>query len=250
MILSKFSLEDKIAIVTGSGRGIGKGIALGFAQAGAHVAVCARTIEQVEATASEIRALGRKSIAIQVDVRETDQVQNMVNKTVEALGRLDILVNNAGGGFYVPVLDMSERAWDALIRENTRPVFLCSKAAAQVMKDQKKGAIINISSIAGMKGSAGAGAYGSAKAAVNNLTATMAIEWAPYNIRVNCITPGTIETQGFLDTNEDLEGLKSMIPLARFGNPEDVALAAIFLASDASHYVTGEILVVDGGISL
>jgi gluconate 5-dehydrogenase len=250
MILSKFSLEDKIAIVTGSGRGIGKGIALGFAQAGAHVAVCARTIEQVEATASEIRDIGRKSIAIQVDVRENDQVQNMVNKTMEAFGRLDILVNNAGGGFYVPMLDMSERAWDALIRENMRPVFLCSKAAAQVMKNQQKGVIINISSIAGLRGSAGAGAYGAAKSAVNNLTVTMALEWASYNIRVNCITPGTIETQGFLDTNKDLEGLRSMIPLARFGIPEDVALAAIFLASDASNYVTGEILVVDGGIRL
>ena len=146
MILSKFSLEGKIAIVTGAGRGIGKGIALGFAQAGAHVAVCARTLEQVEATAAEIRELGRKSIAIQVDVRDNDQVQHMVNQTVKEFDRIDILVNNAGGGFHVPLLDMSERAWDALIRENTRPVFLCSKAAAQVMVDQKGGAIINISS--------------------------------------------------------------------------------------------------------
>ncbi|MFC1896293.1 SDR family NAD(P)-dependent oxidoreductase, partial [Thermodesulfobacteriota bacterium] len=168
MILSKFSLEDKIAIVTGSGRGIGKGIALGLARAGAHVVGCARTLEQAEATAAEIRELGPKSIAIQTDVRDNDQVRNMVKKTVEEFGRLDVIVNNAGGGFTVPALDMSERAWDALIRENMRPVFLCCKAAAEVMVPQKKGAIINISSIAGLGGGIGSSGYGSAKAGVIN----------------------------------------------------------------------------------
>lgn len=247
MILSKFSLKDKIAIVTGAGRGIGKGIALGFAQAGAHVAVSSRTLEQVEATADEIRKLGRKSIAVQADVRESDQVRHMIDQTVKEFGRIDILVNNAGGGFHAPLLDLSERAWDALIKENTRPVFLCSKEAARVMVEQKSGAIINISSIAGF---VAGGAYGAAKAAVNNLTISMAREWAPHHIRVNCIAPGTIETQGFLDTTENLEELKSTIPLAFFGNPEDVALAAIYLGSEAARYVTGETLVVDGGLRL
>jgi NAD(P)-dependent dehydrogenase (short-subunit alcohol dehydrogenase family) len=214
MILSKFSLQDKIAVVTGAGRGIGKGIALGFAEAGAHVAVCSRTLDQVEATAGQIRELGRKAIAVQVDVRDNDQVEGMVRQTVKEFGRIDILVNNAGGGFHLPLLDLSERAWDALIRENTRPVFLFGKAAAKVMAEQGAGSIINISSIAGFKGG---GAYGAAKAAVNNLTVSMALEWAPHHIRVNAIAPGTIETQGFLDTNENLDELRSTIPLGYFG---------------------------------
>jgi len=250
LILSKFSLEDKIAIITGSGRGIGKGIALSFARAGAHVVTCARTLEQAQATSAEIRELGRRSIAIQVDVREGDQVENLVQETVKAFGRLDVIVNNAGGGFHVPVLAMSERAWDALIRENMRPVFICCKAAARVMTEQKGGSMINISSIAGMGGSAGSSAYAAAKAAVINMTESMALEWAPYQVRVNCIAPGTIVTQGFLDTNEDPEALKARVPLARFGYPEDVGMAAVFLASDAANYVTGETLVVDGGLRL
>ncbi|MFO7963463.1 MAG: glucose 1-dehydrogenase [Desulfobacterales bacterium] len=248
MILSQFSLKDRIAIVTGAGRGIGKGIALGFAEAGAHVAVCSRTLEQVEATAYEIRKMGRKSIAMQVDVRDSSQVQQMVDQTVKEFSRIDILVNNAGGGFHAPLLDLSERAWDALIRENARPIFLFSKAVAAKMVDQKSGNIINISSIAGL--GSGGGAYGAAKAAVNNLTVSMALEWAPHNVRVNCIAPGTIETQAFRDTNENLDELRSQIPLARFGKPEDVALAAIYLASEAGRYVTGEILVVDGGLRI
>jgi len=247
MILSKFSLEDKVAIVTGSGRGIGKGIALGFAQAGAHVVTCSRTAEQAEATAAEIRALGRRSIAVPTDVRESVQVENLAKKAMEEFGRIDILVNNAGGSFYLPALELSERAWDALIRENLKPVFICSKAVVKVMIDQKKGAIINISSVAGTDAISGLSAYGASKAGIVNLTKTLAMEWAPYNIRINCIAPGFVASEGFFQTTADPEALRVRIPLGRFATVEDIALPAIFLASDASDYITGETIVVKGG---
>jgi len=250
MILSKFALTDRVAIVTGSGRGIGKGIALGFAQAGAHVVGCARTVEEIEATADEIRALGRKSLAIRTDVRESEQVDDMVRKTVEEFGRIDILVNNAGGLFVVAVLDMSERAWDAIIRENLKSVFLCSKAVAKVMVEQKKGSIVNIASMAGRTGSPGMAHYGAAKAGIINLTQSLSAEWAPYKIRVNAIAPGPVWTPGAAivwPTPELQAKVVSRILLGRFGQPGDIAAAAIYLASDASDWVTGQTFDINGG---
>lgn len=250
MILSKFALTDRVAIVTGAGRGIGKGIALGFAQAGAHVVACARTVEQIEATAEEIRALGRKSLAIPTDVRESEQVDNMVSKTVEEFGRIDILVNNAGGLFVVAVLDMSERAWDAIIRENLKSVFLCSKAVAKVMVEQKKGSIVNLASMAGRTGSPGMAHYGAAKAGIINLTQSLSAEWAPYKIRVNAIAPGPVWTPGapiVWPTPEVQAQVVSRVLLGRFGQPEDIAAAAIYLASDASDWVTGQTFEINGG---
>lgn len=250
MILSKFALTDRVAIVTGSGRGIGKGIALGFAQAGAHVSGCARTVEEIEATADEIRALGRRSLAIRTDVRESEQVDEMVRKTVEEFGRIDILVNNAGGLFVVAVLDMSERAWDAIIRENLKSVFLCSKAVAKVMVEQRKGSIVNLASMAGRTGSPGMAHYGAAKAGIINLTQSLAAEWAPYKIRVNAIAPGPVWTPGAATvwpTPELQAQVVSRILLGRFGQPEDIAAVAIYLASDASDWVTGQTFDVNGG---
>jgi NAD(P)-dependent dehydrogenase (short-subunit alcohol dehydrogenase family) len=184
-----FSLEDKVAIVTGAGRGIGKAIALGMADAGAHVVAAARTAADIEATASEIVAKGRKALAVATDVRLNDQVTNLVDRTVNEFGRVDILVNNAGGSFIVSTMEMSEGGWDAIIRENLKSVFLCSKAAAKVMMNQKKGAIINIASVAGLRAYTPNAAYGVAKAGIVNLTKTLAIDLAPYNIRVNAIAP-------------------------------------------------------------
>ena len=247
MILSKFALTDKIAIVTGAGRGIGKGLALGFAEAGADVVVVARTVAEIEATAALIREMGRKALVVPTDVRQSDQIENMVQKTLEEFGRIDVLVNNAGGSFVVMALEMSENAWDAIVRENLKTVFLCSKAVARVMLDQKKGNIVNISSVAGEGASPGLIAYGASKAGIINLTQTLALEWAPH-IRMNCIAPGVIETPGLRATSSSqLEETVKSIPLGRMGQPEDITAAAVYLASDAAEWVTGITIDVAGG---
>ncbi len=248
MILEKFALTDKVAIVTGAGRGIGKGMALAFADAGANVVAVARTVAEIEATAAEIRSMGRKAIAVATDVRQSDQIANMVQKTVEEFGRIDILINNAGGSFRVMAMNMSENAWNTIVRENLNSVFLCCKAVGKVMLDQRKGNIINISSGAGRGASPGTSAYGASKAGVINLTATLALEWAPY-VRVNCVAPGAIETPGFRATQTParIEELAKTIPLARLGLSQDIALASIYLASDAAEWVTGITIDVAGG---
>jgi NAD(P)-dependent dehydrogenase (short-subunit alcohol dehydrogenase family) len=176
MIRDRFSLDGKVAIVTGSGTGIGKGIALGFAEFGADVVVAARTAANIEQTASEVRKIGRKTIAVPTDVRVAEQVTNLINSTVNEFGRIDILVNNAGGSFISLLVNLSEGGWDAQIRENLKSCFLCSKAAAEVMVKQKSGCIINISSNAGSLASPGLAAYAAAKAGINSLTKTSAME--------------------------------------------------------------------------
>jgi len=255
--LSKFSLKDKVGIVTGAGRGVGKGVALGFADVGADLVVVARTTADIEATAAEIREKGRKALAVTGDVRKSDQIENLIQKTLEEFGRIDILVNNAGGTFCISAMDMSENAWDAIVRENLKPVFICSKAVARVMLDQNKGSIVNISSQAGRGASPRVSAYGASKAGIINLTQTLAIEWAPY-VRVNCIAPGWIESPGVkgkrrtaeeedADASARLDELARSIPLGRVGQPEDIAAAAIYLASDAAEWVTGITIDVAGG---
>jgi len=248
MILNMFSLSGKVAIITGAGRSIGRGIALAFAEAGADVACIARTTEQIESVAAEIRDMGRKAIAITCDVRQSEQVENMVKATFDEFGRIDILVNNAGGGYLKPAIETSERAWETQLSLNLTSAFLCSKAAAKIMLEQKSGAIINISSRAGDQPAVGMIGYGVSKAGMNHLTRTLAFELAPY-IRVNCIAPGAVWTETSAET---LGPAKDKIirgtPLQRMGKPEDIALAAIYLASSASSWVTGKILEVDGGI--
>lgn len=253
MGLEIFSLQGKKAIVTGAGRNIGKAIALGLAECGADVVVAARTVAEIEQTAEEIRQRGRRALAVPTDVRIADQVNNMVQKAVEEFGRIDILVNHAGGLFPAKTVEMSERAWDALIRENLTSVFLCSKAVAKVMIEKgTKGSIINTSSIAGMAPYPISPAYGAAKAGLINFTQTLALELAPYHIRVNTIAPGIILHSGSatffgVDNPQIRETLLQRIPLGRFGKPEDIVGAVIYLASDASDFVTGTVLVIDGG---
>ena len=251
MSLSLFGLEGKGAIVTGAGRGIGKAIALSLADLGADVVVAARTASDIETTASEIAAKGRRALALPTDVRLSDQVNKLIEKTVAQFGRIDILVNNAGGSFFAPTLELSEGGWDALIRENLKSVFLCSKAAAKVMIEQKKGSIINISSVGGFRPYSSNAAYGAAKAGVINLTMTMAMDLAPYNIRVNSIAPGSIATEGAIQIQkadpELMQRRLASIPLGRHGRAWDSAGAVIYLASEASSYITGQTLVIDGG---
>lgn len=257
MILSKFSVEDRVAIVTGSGRGLGKGIALGLAEAGADIVVAARTVAEIEETAAEIRERGRKALIVPADVRENDQVENMVQKTLEEFGRIDILVNNAGGSFRARTLEMSGNAWDAVVRVNLKTVFLCSKAVGKVMLDQKKGSIVSISSGGGQIGSPRMPAYGASKAGIINLTKTLALDWAPY-VRVNCIAPGVIETPGMRwsrggikdagSVEEQIAAIIKDIPLGRLGQLEDIAAAVLFLASDAAEWITGITIGVSGGM--
>ena len=248
MILDRFSLKGKVAIVTGAGRGIGQGIAVGFGEAGADVVCTARTVEQIQGTADQVRQTGRKALAVACDVRDVEQVESMVKNTMQEFGRIDILVNNAGGGLFRSVMGASPRSFESDLRTNLVSVFLCIKAVAPIMQQQKSGSIVNISSRDSQMPSLGMGAYGAAKAGVNSITKTLAWELGPH-IRVNSILPGSVLTP----TNmEFLGSVKSLLieatPMGRTGKPEDIALAAIYLASSASEWVTGKLLEVDGGM--
>lgn len=250
-VLSKFSLQDKVAVVTGAGRGIGKGIALGFAEAGAHVVIAEIDPSTVKAAADDVRALGRRSLSIQTDVRDSRQVATMVEATMAEFGRIDVLVNNAGIGVpLAPVVETSEESWDRIFSINMRSIFLCCKTVARIMIDQEKGSIINISSIGGLRAVPGMASNGAAKAAVISFTQSLAAELAPYHVRVNCIAPGQVLTnlrKGVRGANIGGSKMASSIPLGRMGQPEDVAMACIYLASDASDYVTGDLIQVKGG---
>ncbi len=248
--MSQFELNDKIAIVTGGGTGIGKAIALEFAKVGANVVVASRKQENLDKVAAEIKALGRESLAIATDIRVPEQVGNMVKQTVDKFGRIDILVNNAGASFPIAVEEMSPNAWDVIININLRGTFLCSIAAGKLMIQQKGGKIINVSSVAGIDGSPRMAHYGAAKAGVINLTKTLSVEWAQHNINVNCIAPGMIETegvrgQGILTADRAGDGTQAP-PLQLPGAPEDVAHLATFLASEASSHISGATMVIKG----
>ena len=245
-----FDLKDRVAIVTGGGTGIGRSIALEFAKAGADVVVASRNLENLEKVAGEIRDLGRRSVAVATDVRKPEDVDNMVQRTMEGFGRIDILVNNHGAGFNCSVEDLSPGGWDAIVGINLKGVFLCSKAVGKVMIQQQKGKIINIASTAGLYGSPTLAHYGAAKAGVINFTRSLAQEWGKHNINVNCIAPGPIVTEGFMEILK-ATGITEPPPLhnalQRWGRPEEIAYATIFLASEASNYMTGETICVDGG---
>ncbi len=248
MILDRFALTGKVAIVTGAGRGIGKGIALAFAEAGADLVCVDMTAGQMESTVAEVQHLGRRALAIPCDVREGEQVDRMVNQAKQEFGRIDILVNNAGGSPFRPSLKTNQLAWEAIVRENLTTTFLCSKAAAAVMLEQKLGSIVNISTRDSQIPCPGMMAYGAAKAGVNSLTLTLAWELAPY-VRVNAILPGAVLTEGSAPALEPVKDrIVANTPRRRLGKPEDIALAALYLASSASDWVTGRLFEIDGGI--
>jgi NAD(P)-dependent dehydrogenase (short-subunit alcohol dehydrogenase family) len=249
---SLFSLEGKVAIVTGASKETGKTIAIEMAKAGADVVVTARTVEGIEKAAAEIRGLGRRSLAVPTDVREAAQVDNMVQKAVEAFGRVDILVNNAGTDFMSPALELSEKGWDGMVRMNLKSHFLCSKAVIGTMMKQGGGSIVDIASAEGLRGAPSNPAYGAAKAGVINLVKTLAVEWARYNVRVNAVAPGFIETPVLpmaLEGYPHLRDIYGRIPLRRAAKQTEVAAAVIYLASDAAGFTTGVTIAVDGGMT-
>jgi 3-oxoacyl-[acyl-carrier protein] reductase len=251
MMNQPFSLQDRVAIVTGGGTGIGKAISEALALSGAHVAICSRKMEHLQDTAKKIEELGRKSLAVTCDVRKEEQIKNVVAQTAKEFGRLDILVNNAGASFVCPIEDVSLNGWNAIFGINATGVFLFSKAACQEMKKQNKGVIINIASIAGRDGAPMMAPYGAAKAAVINFTRALAVEFSQYNIRVNAIAPGMIITEAVQQqmgiTPESTKDRFAALPLKRWGNPEEIAWPTVFLASDASSYMTGTTISIDGG---
>jgi len=249
--LSMFDLTDRVAIVTGAGKGIGKAIALGLAGAGANIVVAARTVSDIEKVAGEIRAMGRRALAVPTDVQVSEQITEMVRRTLEEFQQVDILVNNAGGAPRRPALKQSERFLEAIMRFNVTSTFLASRAVADTMIKQKKGNIINIASAIGRGNMIEYSAYATAKDGVVTLTARLAIEWAQYGIRVNAIAPGFVATESAAElfkTDPELRELMKTIPMGRPAKPEDMVGAAIYLASDASEYVTGRTLAVDGGL--
>jgi len=247
-------LDGRVAIVTGGGTGIGRSIALALAKEGADVVVCSRNLANLEKVAEEIKALGRRSLAIATDVSVKEQVQNMVRQTVDELGRVDILVNNAAVVRRVSFMDTSESDWNAVIAADLSGVFLCTQAVAEFMIEQKYGKIINISSFAGRGGALpGLSAYSAAKAGVNQLTKSAALELSPCGININAIAPGAVITPitYFQRTPEQVEqfmaNTKKLSVLGRIGTTEDIANLALFLASDDSSFICGEIIAIDGG---
>lgn len=250
MRFPNFTLNRQVAIVTGGNKGIGRTIALCLAQAGAHVIVTGRTQHELQEVCTEIKQLGNKALWVEMDVRNAMNVMRMVTQVLEAFGRIDVLVNNAGISHVLPAEDHTEEIWDAVIDTNLKGVFLCSQAVGRQMIKQKRGSIVNMSSQAGTVGLLNHVAYCASKGGVNLLTKVLALEWAPYNVRVNAVAPTVIRTpmtdKVFADEDVRAE-MTAKIPLGRFGEPEDVAGAVIFLASEASAMVTGHILLVDGG---
>lgn len=250
MILDNFSLAGKVAIVTGAGKGIGRGIAVGFAEAGADVVCAARTPADIDAVADDVRSLGRRALAVATDVMDSEQLERLVSATVAEFGRVDVLVNNAGGTPPRAAMDTSEAFFEKALRFNVTAAFLLSKLAARAMVDTAgSGAIVNISSRSSDMVQTSFVAYGAGKAALNMVTKNMAAEFAPA-VRVNAISVGGVAT-GSLDIVLTDDNLRRMFedntPMRRPGTPEDIACAALYLASPASSWVTGKVFQVDGG---
>jgi len=242
-------LKDKVALVTGSARGIGKAIAMSLARAGADIVVADVNLQEAEKTASEIEALGRKSMAISMDVTDFAKVEEAVNKILDKFTKLDILVNNAGITKDNLLLRMGQQEWDAVLSVNLKGSFNCIKAVSRPMIKQRSGKIVNIASIIGIIGNPGQANYSASKAGLIALTKTAAKELASRNINVNAIAPGFIQTDMTAKLPEQLQQkMKEAIPLDKFGTADDVAAACLFLASDDSSYITGQTIVVDGGM--
>lgn len=253
-VLNLFNLQGKTAIVTGGGRGLGAQIAQGFAEAGANVVLCSRKVEACEEMAQELTKLGVQSIGLACDVTRQEDVKQLVEKVIEKFGRIDILVNNSGATWGTPAVDMPFEAWQKVIDVNLTGTFLMSQAVGREMIKQKSGKIINIASVAGLGGThpqfLDTVGYNASKGAVITLTQDLAAKWGRYNINVNAIAPGFFPTKMskvVIENGQDY--ILQATPLARLGSDEDLKGVALFLASKASDYVTGDVVRVDGGMT-
>ncbi|NLW24680.1 MAG: 2-dehydro-3-deoxy-D-gluconate 5-dehydrogenase KduD [Clostridia bacterium] len=248
MILDSFNLSGKVAIVTGARTGLGQGMAVGLAEAGADLVIVNRT--PMPETEAMIKSLGRRCVPIVADLISIDPIPEIINKTVEEFGRIDILVNNAGIIRRAPSMEFTEKDWDDVINVNLKTVFFLSQAAAREMAKNNGGKIINIASMLSFQGGILIPSYSASKGGIASLTKTLANEWSKHNINVNAIAPGYMATNNTKPIREDEERNKSIldrIPAGRWGLPEDLKGAVVFLASKASDYVNGHILCVDGG---
>ena len=251
--MSQFSLDGKVGIVTGASRGLGKGIALGFAEAGADVVVVSRNLSDVELVKEQIEKIGRRGLALEVDVSKAKDIGLMVDKCIEKFGKVDILVNNAGIGARSALVDVKEEDFDRIMNINLKGAFFCAQRVAKEMIKRGGGRIINIASVGGEIAFPERGIYRSLKAALIHLTKTMALEWVQHGINVNAIGPGyfsTPATQYMKETRKkEYEYTVNRIPMKRWGDPEkEIGGVAVFLASDASTYLTGQTIFVDGGL--
>jgi len=241
--------KDRVCLVTGGARGIGREIALAFAKQGSDIALCDVNQEALDVTSKEIEALGRKAATFVVDVTNLSQVEDMVNKTLDKFQKIDILINNAGITRDALIVRMSEQEFDSVIAVNLKGTFNCTKACSKVMMKQRYGKIVSIASIIGMMGNAGQANYAASKAGIIGITKSVAKELASRNVNVNAIAPGFIETDMTAKLPENVKAqMLSLIPLNRFGKASDVAELAMFLASEASSYITGQVIKIDGGM--
>ncbi len=247
------SLEGKVALVTGASRGIGKAAAMGLARAGADLVIAGRKLPDLESSAAEIRSAGRKCLPVAAHVGRLTEIESLVRRAGNEFGTIDILVNNAGTNpTLAPSIDVDERAWDAIMNLNLKGLFFLSQAVARVMRAKGGGRIINVSSIAGIRPDR-LPVYSISKAAVIMATKVMAREWARFNIRVNAIAPGLIKTrfsEALWKNPEIMEESMARTPMARMGQPEEMVGAILYLASDASSYVTGQVVALDGGSTI
>ena len=254
MDCSFLSQEGKTVLITGGSRGMGREMALVFAEAGADVAVSARKAAGLEDVVNEIRGMGRKSLGVTAHSRKPDELRNLVRKVLDEFGKIDVLINNAAANpAMAPMTSLTDDLFDLIMETNLRSYFIMSKLAAKDMMTRKKGVIINVSSTAGVYPGEGLGAYSISKAAINMMTRVMAQELGKYNIRVNAIAPGVIKTQfsEALWSDDSLMSREtSLTPLSRIGNPREIAQSALYLASGASDFMTGHVMVINGGATV
>jgi gluconate 5-dehydrogenase len=251
-VLSKFSLDGKTCIVTGASRGLGKTMAIALGQAGANVAAIARSEKAIEETADVIKSFGQRAIAVRCNLRDSQSIDAMVDRVLSEFGKIDVLVNNAGGGDFKPLVEMSDDQWHRIIDLNLSATFRVCRAVGPHMIKRRRGKVINMSSMYGLIGEKNVTAYCASKGAVIQFTRALALEWAEHNIAVNVLAPGymyTERTSSVFDNPEIGARLIERVPMGRVGQPDDLAPLIVYLASDASDFMTGSVIVIDGGLT-